>query len=93
MSRDDLFGVEIIFKGEVQGVGFRAKTARLGQELGVKGTVCNLPDGSVKVVAQGSEKAINSLVASLRLKFNISEVLLSDNFLPVIIYDAFIVVK
>lgn len=93
MSRDDLFGVEIIFKGEVQGVGFRAKTARLGQELEVKGTVCNLPDGSVKVVAQGSDDAISNLVRILKTKFNISEVLFSDKIDPVIVYDAFIVVK
>ena len=90
MNRDDFFESEIIFKGEVQGVGFRATTVRLGQELGVKGTVCNLPDGSVKVVAQGTGDAINSLVEGLRFKFIITEVLLLTK--PIKLYAHFIVI-
>lgn len=93
MSREDLFEVEIIFMGEVQGVGFRVSAARLGQELGIKGTVCNLPDGSVKVVAQGTDVAINSLVDGLKSKFNIAQVLFSDKTKPVVVYDAFSVIK
>lgn len=89
MSTDDLFEVEIIFKGEVQGVGFRATIAKLSNQIGLFGTVCNLPDGSVKVVAQGTDDAINSLVMSLKLKFNISEVLFLGKTKPVTLYAKF----
>lgn len=39
-----------IVTGRVQGVSFRAATRQKALELGVKGWVKNLPDGSVEVV-------------------------------------------
>jgi len=44
--------------GRVQGVGFRHWTARLAQQLGVRGTVSNRPDGSVEVFAAGPAHAM-----------------------------------
>lgn len=41
--------------GRVQGVGFRYFTWKEAERLGVKGTVRNRQDGSVEVIAQGSE--------------------------------------
>ncbi|WP_068130401.1 acylphosphatase [Roseimaritima ulvae] len=45
--------VKAIYNGTVQGVGFRATTAMLAENAGVTGTVRNLPDGSVELVAEG----------------------------------------
>jgi acylphosphatase len=41
-----------VLHGRVQGVGFRWWTRRQAEQLGVVGTVENLRDGSVRVVAR-----------------------------------------
>ena len=38
-------------EGEVQGVAFRYHTSKEASRLGIKGTVRNLPDGSVEIYA------------------------------------------
>ncbi len=43
--------VHCIVMGKVQGVWFRANTHKKAQELGIKGWVKNLPNGSVEVKA------------------------------------------
>ncbi len=40
-----------VIRGHVQGVFFRGSTKRRAKELGVTGTVANLTDGSVEVIA------------------------------------------
>jgi acylphosphatase len=44
--------------GRVQGVGFRAWTAREAQRLGLAGWVRNRRDGSVEAVFKGTEDAV-----------------------------------
>ncbi len=56
----------IIVHGLVQGVFYRAFTKKNAEELGLKGFVRNMPDGSVEIIAEGEEKSINSLVTRLR---------------------------
>ena len=48
--------------GVVQGVNYRYNTKRKADELGLVGTVRNLPDGSVEVVCEGDEQAIRGLI-------------------------------
>lgn len=48
--------------GKVQGVWYRASTQAEAQRLGVAGTVENLPDDAVLVVAQGEDEAVEALV-------------------------------
>jgi len=52
-------------RGRVQGVGFRAFVRNRAAALGLVGSVRNLPDGSVEVVAQGAAMALDRLGAQL----------------------------
>lgn len=47
--------------GRVQGVGFRYLTARKAHELQVEGSAVNLADGTVRVVAEGTERGVRLL--------------------------------
>jgi acylphosphatase len=64
---------EVIFKGRVQGVGFRYMTQDYAQELGLLGWVRNLADGSVQMVAEGEEKDILELIKRIEARFPIRE--------------------
>ena len=52
--------------GYVQGVGFRYFTWQYALKIGVTGFVRNLADGSVEVIAAGSESQIDALDAWLQ---------------------------
>ena len=52
--------------GHVQGVGFRYFTWKQALKIGVTGFVRNLADGSVEVIAAGSESQIDALDAWLQ---------------------------
>lgn len=49
---------QFLIFGRVQGVGFRFFTWQQAQKIGLSGTVRNRDDGSVEVIAQGSEKQL-----------------------------------
>lgn len=51
--------------GLVQGVNFRYSTREYAQRLGLTGWVCNLPDGSVEVLAEGPQSAVEPLLEYL----------------------------
>ena len=55
-----------VVSGKVQGVFFRASTARIAEQLGVRGFARNLPDGSVEVLALGDAGSIATLTGWLR---------------------------
>lgn len=48
--------------GRVQGVFFRQTTLEEALKLSLKGTVQNMPDGSVEVHAEGDKEDINQLI-------------------------------
>jgi acylphosphatase len=52
--------------GRVQGVAFRAHTAREADALGLRGFVRNCRDGTVEVIAQGDPAAVEALIAFLQ---------------------------
>lgn len=58
--------VQIIVKGLVQGVSFRAYTKRKAISLGLTGFVKNLSNGDVKVIAEGEKYKIYELIKWLR---------------------------
>jgi acylphosphatase len=53
--------------GVVQGVGFRYFARKTGASFGLAGTVRNLPDGSVEVLAQGEKQAVDAFLSELRI--------------------------
>ena len=58
--------VRVRISGRVQGVFFRASCARLADELGLSGWVRNRPDGDLEAVFQGSDPAVEDMVAWCR---------------------------
>jgi acylphosphatase len=54
-----------VVKGEVQGVGFRWAVQRQASRLGLTGYAENLPDGSVRVEAEGDPDRLDQLEAFL----------------------------
>ena len=52
--------------GKVQGVYFRHSTRVRAERLAIRGTACNLADGSVEVLAAGAPAAVESLRAWLQ---------------------------
>lgn len=59
---NEQIGKSIIVRGKVQGVFYRATTLTTAQELGVKGWVKNLPDGTVQIEAHGRLSAVTELM-------------------------------
>lgn len=62
--------IELIYSGRVQGVGFRFTAIRIAEDLGIAGWVKNLQDGSVKIVAEGKEDALNKFLDRIREYFS-----------------------
>lgn len=58
--------LKAVIKGEVQGVGFRWAVQRQAGQLGLTGYAENLPDGSVRVEAEGDPDRLDQLEAYLR---------------------------
>jgi acylphosphatase len=48
----------VIYRGHVQGVGFRWRVVRAVEPLGLTGYVRNVPDGTVEMVLEGDAKPI-----------------------------------
>ena len=57
---------QVFYEGRVQGVGFRytAKTVATGFEI--TGTVRNLPDGRVELIAEGARAELEAFRAAIR---------------------------
>lgn len=52
--------------GRVQGVGFRWFTRKAADDLGVRGSVRNRPDGSVELHAEGAGSVLERFEGRLR---------------------------
>jgi len=57
-------------KGRVQGVGYRYFVTDCARESGVSGFVKNMPDGSVTIVAEGSNDALDTFVRMVQTHSN-----------------------
>ena len=54
--------LDLLIEGRVQGVGYRYSAKIEAESLGIRGSVQNLNDGSVFVIAQGEKEAIDNFV-------------------------------
>jgi acylphosphatase len=59
----------ILFKGSVQGIGFRYTAHRIAARYELTGYVRNLDDGSVEMLAQGYPEDIENCIADIRETF------------------------
>lgn len=66
MSIDRPIRLEAAVIGRVQGVSFRYYTVQQARQLGLVGWVANQADGSVQLVAEGPEQAIDVFAAFLQ---------------------------
>jgi acylphosphatase len=53
------------FSGHVQGVGFRFATLQVAREYEVTGIAANLPDGRVRVEAEGRPDEVRAFFAAV----------------------------
>lgn len=58
--------LECIVRGDVQGVNFRDFVNDTAVDLNLTGTVKNLSDGTVEVIAEGEESALTQLLRALK---------------------------
>jgi acylphosphatase len=59
----------IIFIGRVQGVGFRFTAHHIANRHQLTGSVRNLPDGTVEMIAQGSAEDIDNCIRDIQESF------------------------
>lgn len=58
--------LHVIFKGRVQGVGFRFMTQMIARGFPVTGYVRNLQDGTVELSAEGDETILQNFLKAIR---------------------------
>ena len=56
----------VVFRGRVQGVGFRAHVENVAARTGVEGFVRNRRDGTVEAAFAGDAKAVADTIAACR---------------------------
>ena len=55
--------IQLVIRGRVQGVFFRASAQREARQLGLTGWVKNRTDGAVELIAEGEEGRVKDFLA------------------------------
>ncbi|MHC1571834.1 MAG: acylphosphatase [Methanosarcinales archaeon] len=58
----------ILVSGDVQQTGYRDRAIEIGKRLNLSGYAENLPDGRVRIVAEGEEKSLNKFLSDVDIK-------------------------
>ncbi len=58
--------MQVVYSGQVQGVGFRYTVKTTASGFEVTGTVRNLPDGGVEMMAEGSKDELEAFRQAIR---------------------------
>jgi len=57
-----------IIHGKIQGVGYRSRVVTIAKAFGLKGCIQNLPDGSVKVIAEGDRSDLERFLNAINVR-------------------------
>lgn len=57
--------VQVFYEGNVQGVGFRYTVRQIAKGFDVTGSVRNLPDGRVELLAAGEEAEVRAFLDAI----------------------------
>jgi acylphosphatase len=57
--------VAVFYSGRVQGVGFRATVRHVARGYEVTGSVRNLPDGRVELIAEGTKEELQAFLEGI----------------------------
>ncbi len=60
--------IAAIMSGKVQNVGYRARVVGIAKEFGITGTVQNLRDDRVKIIADGEEGGLKDFLDAVSIK-------------------------
>lgn len=74
----------IVFRGRVQGVGFRYRARRAAMSYGCTGWVRNERDGSVVMEIQGTEEAVGSVLLAVQSARPIQILSMKSRIIPVV---------
>lgn len=58
--------IQVLYSGGVQGVGFRYAVKTVAAGFDVAGTVKNLPDGRVELIAEGEKAELEAFRQAIR---------------------------
>ncbi|MEW5758440.1 MAG: acylphosphatase [Candidatus Omnitrophota bacterium] len=62
--------VNVIYKGRVQGIGFRFTVESIANKLGVCGWVKNLKDGNAEIMAEGEKENLEKFLKEVNSYFS-----------------------
>ena len=65
MTASTLGRREVLYAGQVQGVGFRYTTHRIANDFCINGYVQNLPHGQLKLVVEGEIEEIKTFLSQI----------------------------
>jgi acylphosphatase len=66
-QRMEKIHIDVLVSGKVQGVWYRKSAVEEAIRLGVTGFAMNLPDGAVRIEAEGPREALDRFVAWCRV--------------------------
>jgi len=58
----------LVVSGNVQRAGYMDRVVDISRNLGLSGYAGNLPDGKVKIIAEGNDDALEQLVTAVNIK-------------------------
>ena len=58
--------MQVVYTGQVQGVGFRYTVKSVANGFDLTGTVCNRPDGAVELIAEGAKDELSAFRQAIR---------------------------
>ncbi len=61
---------KVVYRGHVQGVGFRYTTQGIARNFAVAGYVKNLRDGSVELVVEGDAPVVDDFLSAVAKRFH-----------------------